>query len=235
MSIRDLTFRHEMKYYINYMEMYPLRARLTQLLKMDKNSINSEGYNIRSLYFDGMHDHAIHDKNDGVFGREKYRIRIYNNSDVVIKLERKSKYGDFVSKESAPMTRSEYDAILNGDYACLKMRAEPLVQDFYQALNYRLFKPKVIVDYVREAYVFDAGNVRITFDKDLQAGVNGLDMFDDSIIYEKMLYPGQVILEVKFDNFLPDVIRQLVQPERLVRSTISKYVLCRERSIQYFK
>lgn len=235
MDFTNRKFRHEMKYYINYIEMHALKAKVSTVLTLDKNSKTSEGYNIRSLYFDGMHDHALYDKNDGVFGREKYRIRIYNGEDHIINLERKSKYGDYVNKESARLSRSDYDSIIQGQYDILRTRPEPLIQDFYHALQYRLFLPKVIVDYIREAYVFEPGNVRITFDKELRAGINGIDLFDNQIIYEEILYPEQVILEVKFDRFLPDMIRQLVQPERLVRSAISKYVLCRERTIQYFK
>lgn len=235
MDFSNKKFRHEYKYYINYAEMIALRNKVSSILSLDKNTQTKEGYNIRSLYFDGLHQHALHDKNDGIFAREKYRIRIYNGSDTVIKLERKSKYGDFVNKEGAPLSRAEYDAILNWQYDVIKDRPEPLIQDFYKALQYRQFKPVVIVDYIREAYVFEPGNVRITFDKELKAVVNGIDLFDDANVYQNLLYPEQVILEMKFDHFLPDQIRQLVQPERLVRSAISKYVLCRERTIQYFK
>lgn len=227
--------RHEMKYYINYFEMHALKSKISTVLSLDKNSKSLEGYYIRSLYFDGIHDHALYDKNDGIFGREKYRIRIYNGDDSIINLERKSKYGDFISKESARLTRDDYDSILRGQYSVLDNRTEPLVRDFYNALQFRLFRPTVIVDYLREAYVFEPGNVRVTFDKELRAGINGVDLFDDRIIYEEILYPEQVILEVKFDHFLPDLVRQLLQPERFVRSAISKYVLCRERAIQYFK
>ncbi|MCH7321055.1 polyphosphate polymerase domain-containing protein [Solibacillus sp. MA9] len=235
MNFIEKKFRHELKFYINYLEMPPLVSRISTIMKMDKHSLSKEGYNIRSLYFDGVHDHAIYDKNEGIFGREKYRIRIYNGSDSIINLERKSKYGDFISKESVPISRDEYDAILNGQYEQIGNRTEPLIRDFYHALQYRNFKPRVIVDYIRAAYTFEPGNVRVTFDKELKAGVNGIDLFDDRNIYENILYPEQLVLEVKFDKFLPDVIRQLVQPERLVRSSISKYVLCRERTIQYFK
>ena len=235
MDFKNRKFRHEMKYYINYIEMHTLKAKVSTVLTLDKNSKTPEGYNIRSLYFDGMHHHALYDKNDGIFGREKYRIRIYNGEDYIINLERKSKYGDYVNKESARLSRADYDSIIQGQYEPLRIRPEPLIQDFYRALQYRLFRPRVIVDYIREAYVFEPGNVRITFDKELRAGINGIDLFDDRIIYEDILYPEQVILEVKFDDFLPDTIRQLVQPERFVRSAISKYVLCRERTIQYFK
>lgn len=235
MSVPDKKFRHELKYYINYIEMHALRAKICQVLQMDKHAVNNEGYNIRSLYFDGSTHHALYDKNDGIYSREKYRIRIYNEQDSIINLERKSKFGDFICKESAPLSRFEYDEIMNWNYNVLKNRPEPLVKDFYMALQYRLFKPQIIVDYIREAYVYEPGNVRITFDKELQAGINSVDLFDDRTIYEKILYPEQVILEVKFDQFLPDNIRKLLQPERHTRSAISKYVLCKERSLQYFK
>lgn len=224
-----------MKYYINYVEMLSLRSRVSTVLSMDCHSINKEGYNIRSLYFDGVHAHALYDKSNGTFAREKYRIRIYNESEVIINLERKSKFGDFISKEAAKLSKEEYDAILLGDYSLLKNRKESLIEDFYYALQYRHFKPVAIVDYIREAYVYEPGNVRITFDKELKVGVNGIDLFDSRILYESILSPEQVILEIKFDQFLPNNIRQILQPERFLRSTISKYVLCRERAIQYFK
>lgn len=235
MSFLNKNFRHELKYYINYIEMIALREKVSAVFSLDKNTVDPEGYNIRSLYFDGLLDHALYDKNNGIFAREKYRIRIYNGSDHVIKLERKSKYGDFVSKESAKLSRAEYDAILNWQYDLIRDRSEPLMKDFYAALQYRQFKPRVIVDYIREAYVFEPGNVRITFDKELKACINGYDLFNKDNVYEHILYPEQVILEVKFDRFLPDKVRQLIQPERFVRSAISKYALCRERTIQYFK
>lgn len=235
MAFENKHFRHELKYYITQFEMIALRKKISSFLSLDKHATSPDGYNIRSLYFDGMHEHSLYDKNDGIFGREKYRIRIYNEKDTVIKLERKSKYGDYINKEGAPLSRLDYDAILHGDYACLKERPEVLIQDFYRALEFRKFQPRVIVDYTREAYIYELGNVRITFDKELRAGINGIDLFNPNNVYQEILYPQQVILEVKYDDFLPDVIRQLLQPERLTRSAISKYVLCRERTIQYFK
>ncbi|HEY4623108.1 polyphosphate polymerase domain-containing protein [Solibacillus sp. FSL R7-0668] len=235
MAFENKHFRHELKYYITYFEMIALRKKIASFLSLDKHATSPDGYNIRSLYFDGMHEHSLHDKNDGIFGREKYRIRIYNENDAIIKLERKSKYGDYINKEGAPLTREDYDAILRGEYHSLKERPEVLTHDFYRALEFRRFQPRVIVDYTREAYIYELGNVRITFDKELRAGINGIDLFHKNNVFQEILYPEQVILEVKYDDFLPDVIRQLLQPERLTRSAISKYVLCRERTIQYFK
>ncbi|WP_240793332.1 polyphosphate polymerase domain-containing protein [Psychrobacillus vulpis] len=233
--IHNKKFRHEMKYYLHVFDYLSLRQKVSAVLTLDKNSLNEEGYGIRSLYFDGIHNHSIYDKNNGVFNREKYRIRIYNGSDQKISLERKSKYGDYVCKEAAPITRAEYEAILNRDIDVLSQKDHPLLVDFYAALKYRNFLPSVIVDYVREAYIYEPGNVRITFDKRLSAGVSNVDLFDSNLIFEEPLKPEQTILEVKFDQYLPDNIRQLVQPERFVRSAISKYVICREVNIKRFK
>ena len=235
MNLHDKRFRHELKYYLHIFDYLSLRQKVSSVLTIDKNSQTHEGYGIRSLYFDGIHNHSLYDKNNGVFNREKYRIRIYNGSDKKISLERKSKFGDFISKESAPVTRAEYDAILKGNIDVLSGKDQPLIKEFYAALKYRNFLPTVIVDYVREAYVYELGNVRITFDKKMSAGVNTIDLFDPNLMLEEPLLPEQTILEVKFDQFLPDNIRQLVQPERFVRSAISKYVICREVNIKHFK
>ena len=224
-----------MKYYLHVFDHLSLRQKVSAILQLDKNSLSESGYRISSLYFDGIHNHSIYDKNNGVFNREKYRIRIYNGSGKKISLERKSKYGDFICKESAPITRAEYDAILIGDVDVLSKKEHPLLQDFYAALKYRGFKPAVIVDYEREAYIYEPGNVRITFDKRMAAVVNNVDLFDENLIYQEPLLPEQTILEVKFDQFLPDMIRQIVQPEKFVRSAISKYVICREVNIKHFK
>lgn len=235
MSILAKSFRHELKYYLNALEYNALRRKISEFLPLDPYSNDEEGYRISSLYFDGIHQHSIYDKNNGIFHREKYRIRIYNGSDKKITLERKSKRGDFICKESAPLTKKEYNAILKGNVEILADTEKPLLRDFYAELLYRNFQPVVIVDYIREAYIYEPGNVRITFDKQLKATVNTIDLFDDKKISQEVLLPEQVILEVKFDHFLPDVIRQLLQPERIVRSAISKYVLCREVTIQNFK
>lgn len=235
MYFQGKKLRNELKYYINIQDYITLRSKVSAILEMDAYSVSSDGYGIRSLYFDGMHDHSLYDKNDGIFNREKYRIRIYNESDQVINLERKSKYGSYIHKESSQLSREEYDCILAGDYGILSGAADSLRRDFYHALAFRNFRPGAITDYTREAYVHHAGNVRITFDKRLAAGVNGMDMFHRDLILEEVIGPGQTIMEVKFDEFLPDHIRRVLQPENFVRSAISKYVICRERNIFHYK
>lgn len=235
MYFQGKKLRNELKYYINIHDYLTLRSKVSAVLALDAHSLSSEGYGIRSLYFDGVHDHSLYDKNDGIFKREKYRIRIYNEKDDVINLERKSKYGGYIHKESASLTRMEYDCILAGDYELLSGATDPLLRDFYHALAFRNFRPGAITDYTREAYVHQAGNVRITFDKRLAAGVNGMDMFQPGLILQEVIGPGQTIMEVKFDEFLPDHIRRVLQPENFVRSAISKYVICREMNMYHYK
>ncbi|WP_028609410.1 polyphosphate polymerase domain-containing protein [Paenibacillus harenae] len=235
MQFQGRKLRNEMKYYLHAFEYTSLRYKISTLLTMDRNSVDGDGYGIRSLYFDGRHEHSLYDKNNGIFKREKYRIRIYNGSDAKITVERKSKFGDYVCKEAAVISRQQYDAIIAGDYSALSDSVHPLLQDFYSALAYRAFRSVVIVDYIREAYVYEPGNVRITFDKRLAAGVNTIDLFEPDLVLEEALLAHQTIMEVKFDDFLPDPIRKLLQPEKHVRSAISKYVICREIGLKHFK
>jgi len=235
MKFQGKKLRHEFKYYLHQHEYLSLRSRVSALLPIDRNSVGSEGYVIRSLYFDGLYDQALHDKQDGIFSREKYRIRTYNYNDDTIKLERKSKFGEYVCKESAPLTRTQYEAIMDGSYDGLIADRHPLVADFRHALEHRGFRPKVIVQYTREAYVHEWGDTRITFDKKLSAVVNTVGLFDSWAVSLDVMNDERTIMEIKYNQFFPETIRQLAQPAGHQRSTISKYVLCREIALRHHK
>ncbi|CAM4060341.1 polyphosphate polymerase domain-containing protein [Paenibacillus alkaliterrae] len=227
--------RHELKYYLHPQEYITLRQRIAALLPLDSHALDQNGYGIRSLYFDGPQDSALFNKSNGIFRRHKYRIRIYNGSDRMIKLERKHKFGEYVNKESASLGKDEYDQILLGDFSCLQSSTIPLVKDFYGALVHEGYSPAAVVDYMREAYVYEHGDVRITFDKRLAAGINSYDMFDPGLILTETLDSTRTIMEVKYNEYLPDIIRLLANPHASNRSAISKYVICREIAKQHFK
>lgn len=220
--------RHELKYYIHPFDYHSLRSRMKPLLEKDKHSVREAGYHIRSLYFDDMHDTALFEKNYGVFQRKKYRIRIYNKRDHLIRLERKSKWNEYICKESASLTREEYESIMAGDVEFLLKREEPLLHQFYYGMTVHHLRPKVIVDYTREAYIYRMGDVRVTFDKGLAAVFNTLDIFDPHAVPIEVFRERKEILELKFTEFLPSFISELLDFSGSPRLAVSKYVICRE-------
>lgn len=226
-------FRHELKYFINEQDYHMLRERIATILQQDEHSVSREGYLIRSLYFDNVYDHDLIQKNSGIFRRKKFRIRTYNYSDAVIRLEKKSRQGEYILKSSVAITREEYEQILDWEYDFLLEKTEPLYHEFYSYLTGTIMRPRVIVDYVREAYIGSLGNVRVTFDKELSFVTNSVDLFEPNPVSEEVLDYPKTILEVKYDEFLPDYIRQVLQLHTHQRSAISKYVHCRMASIQY--
>ncbi|EKN69241.1 hypothetical protein BABA_11021 [Neobacillus bataviensis LMG 21833] len=235
MKYGNKKLRHELKYYISYHVFEELRSRLRYVVQPDKNSVNEDGYHIRSLYFDNFFDTALYEKLAGVHRRDKYRIRIYNESDRHIKLERKSKFGDYICKESMNLTREEYEKIMNRDFEFLRVSDSQLGKAFYIKCTSENMQPRIIVDYVREAYTYEFGDVRITFDKRLMAGVSSFDIFNPELVTVNAIHDKFMVLEIKYNEYLPSHIRGILQLESHQRSAISKYVICREEGMYYYK
>ena len=156
-------FRHEWKYLIDTAQKELICRRLSPLLQLDKHASNG-GYMIRSLYFDDYFNSSYNEKNAGVLERKKYRIRIYNCSDASINLERKKKFGNYIYKEAAPLTREEVYKILDGSYEFLLQSKHPLCREFYHECVSNVMRPRTIVDYEREPWILERGTVRVTFD-----------------------------------------------------------------------
>ena len=236
MIVKQQKFRHEFKYYINLKTYQILKQRISIFAKRDENTHRDEGYLVSSLYFDDYRNSALNDKIDGDRFRKKYRIRVYERETGIIKLESKSKLDSWTAKESIYLSFEEYQKILEEDYDFLIQKEEPLSRELYALIKTRLLKPKVIVEYDREAYVIDEGNVRLTFDKQLRSSINGLDIFDPNVIYSSALPDELMVFEVKYDDFIPNYIRALINEQSMQRYAISKYVICkkrRERVTQY--
>ncbi len=183
-------------------------------------------YLIRSLYFDSAADKALREKLDGVNLREKFRIRYYNGDTSVIHLEKKSKRGGLGAKFSAGLSAEEAQRIVDGDLSWMMDSPQPLIRELYCKMRYQGLRPKTIVDYTREPFIFGPGNVRVTFDYDIRTGLSGTDFLDaDCVTVPAGEAP--IILEVKWDAYLPDIIRDAVQtPGRRV-GAFSKYAQCR--------
>ena len=226
-TIRNIPLRHELKYHITPAELTVLRGVLAPVMQLDPNGNENNEYHIRSLYFDTINDDALDEKIAGVGNRKKYRIRIYNFSDRVIKLECKSKYGDLISKQSVSIPRELAEQLIAGDPDGLQRMRHPLLHDVYREMRTRLLRPAVIVDYVREAYIHQAEEVRITFDKQVRTGLYSVDMFNPQIPTYPVFDDPVEILEVKFDEFLPSYLQAILSGVTAQRSAISKYTWCR--------
>lgn len=218
-------FRHELKYQIGEAEKYVILSKIKDAMALDKNARNGQ-YSIRSLYFDDLANSAYHDKIIGINSRKKYRIRIYDYSDQIIHLERKQKQGQYILKEAVSIHRNEVQSIMMGNYAFLLDRDEPLCKDFYIECVTNHLRPKVIVDYERIPYVLETGDVRVTFDQQIRTGVLSYELFDESLPTIQVMDPENLIMEIKFTEFLPQIIRNLIPTQHLNSTATSKYVMC---------
>lgn len=222
-----MKFRHEIKHYIHYGDFIIIRNRLKHLLKCDQNANEAGEYKIRSIYFDNFQDKALQEKLLGINNREKFRIRYYNDDPSFIRLEKKSKINGLCAKASAPLSESECQSIIDGDFEFLKQSTHQLHQELYGKMKQELIRPRTIVDYTREAYIYPAGNVRITFDKAIRTGMTSTDALNINLPTVEGIDPNLIILEVKFDEFLPQFIADVLQNNHSRATAVSKYAACR--------
>lgn len=217
--------RHEWKHEITAADRLVLTARLSAVARRDSHGRNGR-YEIRSLYFDDPQDTALREKIDGVSRREKFRIRYYDGDTSFICLEKKVKRDGLCGKRSVLLGVPEVQALLDGNLDWMPGSGRPLIQELYCKMKSTGLGPRTIVDYTRDAFVFPAGNVRITLDFNIRTGLGSTDF----------LHPASVtvpagdapsILEVKWDEFLPDIIRDAVQLPGRHTSAFSKYAACR--------
>lgn len=219
-------FRSELKYEISYGEYMMLQPRLKQVMKRDSHADENGSYLIKSLYFDNCYDKALIEKQNGLSCRDKYRIRCYNNDYSLITLEKKSKRNNLCLKKSCILTREECEGIISGKLP--PDNGREVLSDFRAAYAGKLMRPKTLVVYKREAFIYEPGNVRITFDSDIRSGLYHTDFFDNSYPLIPAINKGKMILEIKFDEYLPDIIRHIIQSGTPRVQAFSKYAACRQ-------
>ncbi len=154
------------------------------------------------------------------------RIRYYNGDTSLIHLEKKSKLAGLGTKQNVPLSVCEAQAIVEGDYTWMRQNPDPLITEFYSKLLSQQLKPKTIVDYTRKPYLFPAGNVRVTIDYDIRTGLWHTDFLNPNCITVPAR-DAPILLEVKWDAYLPDIIRNLVQLNGRSSCAFSKYAACR--------
>lgn len=218
-------YRHEWKHMIDLSDRIAIRQRLRAVARPDGHARDGR-YLIRSLYFDSPGDTALREKLDGVNRREKFRLRCYNGAPSLIHLEKKSKRNGLGSKELTEVSAAEVRALLEGDLDWMARSGRTLVWELYQKMHTQLLRPRTIVDYIREPFVYAPGNVRVTIDTDIRTGLSRTDFLDPDC---PTVPAGDApaILEVKWDEYLPEIIRAAVQLPGRRASAFSKYAACR--------
>ena len=219
--------RHEVKFYLSFPDYVSLSMLMSGLLPKDKHGDANNNYYIRSLYFDDAYDSAFEDKVNGVQRRDKYRIRYYNFNPEDMVLECKHKDDYYVAKDSVRISRDMADKLIACDADGLEHAKAPLLRDMFRLIKTKGLHPVVLVDYLREAYVHPVENIRITFDKNLRSGIYATDIYNSRLPLISPLERDYTILEVKYDNFLPLYLREVLSTVPSLRMAISKYELCR--------
>ncbi len=227
-AMENRKYRHELKYSITFAQYLFLRSRLIPVMRQDGNA-NEEGqYLIRSIYFDNYRDRALREKIDGTAVREKFRIRYYNDDLSFLNLEKKRKVGDLCMKLDAQIEESDCRRLLAGDTDWMLGHPAELVRELYIKMKSEQLRPRVLVSYLREAYVCRAGNVRITLDSDIRSTLFHREFLEavpvDMDISDE---PERRVLEIKYDEFLPEAIAGLIWQGDCRRQSFSKYAACR--------
>lgn len=220
-------YRHEIKYVISKQMAEILKQRLLLIMDIDANSSNLDNtYLIRSLYFDDINNTAYYEKIDGVEYRKKYRIRIYNYDDSFIRLECKYKHNNMTSKDQYRIDKNTYENIVKGNLNELEMSNNKMFNNFILDLKLKSLKPTVIVDYKRLALTYPISDVRVTFDSCISSGVYNYDLFDKNTNNLSIIDDDNIVLEVKYNEVLPESIAIILSTIPSVRESFSKFAYC---------
>lgn len=220
-------WRHELKYSLTEADSMMLVPRLSAFMQRDIHAGERKEYLIRSLYFDNLYDKALREKLSGVAVRDKFRIRYYDFDTNFIRLEKKSKRYSLGHKYQCRLTAREVKKVLLGHWDWMVEDDRPLVRELYLKMKLELFRPSVIVDYRREPFTYTPGNVRITFDRDIRSCKDVKAFFQKDVPTVPVLPDGKCIMEVKYDDYLPDVISRTILTTKNREQAYSKFAACR--------
>lgn len=220
-------FRHELKYYINKVQFEEIKKRISFMLDTDKNTGEDGSYFIRSLYFDDYKDTSYYQVVDGISKREKYRIRYYNYDLSYICLEKKFKINNMTNKTSCRVTKEQVEDLISGKLSTSKEN-DKLLNEFILKTKFYGYKPAVVINYNRIPYVYKAGNVRLTLDYNMSIDYNTDRFFESQNVQIPIIEDNMMVLEVKYDEFIPNYITWLFNINTLERTSYSKYLIGRK-------
>lgn len=225
--------RHEHKFYMSYTDYLNCKVVLSKLMKRDPYQKNDEGYFIRSLYFDTVEDTSVYEKLSGIDFRDKYRFRIYEFDQDWVKIERKRKVGMYISKTSVIVAKEDAEDVGNRKVESILNTPSVNSNILYYDFKRKYLRPVIIVDYLRDAYCLDYNNIRITFDKELRINDFNYGLFNPNLKTTKIQPDSVVVMEVKFDSFLPSWLRKMLSIRSLTSAAISKYTMGRMKQFGY--
>lgn len=218
-------YRHENKFLISVAEAIEIASKLKGVMKYDPNADRQGKYTISSVYFDNHENRALKASETGVPRREKFRIRAYDHSDAYIKLEKKEKIRNLCRKTSVRINRKIYDNVLYGDARLLLTLNSEVANELYCAIKANGFRPVTAVEYERRVFVHPISQTRITFDTNVKGSIAGVDIFRDQASFMPTLSPVTAILEIKYDEFLPEFISRVIPHTQISKQTsVCKYV-----------
>lgn len=221
-------YRHEQKYLLDAMQAAVLKTRVHYLLPLDIHADGEHGYDIHSLYFDDHGDTCLWENEQGYDRRSKFRIRYYNNETHHLTLEKKSKQSGMTLKEQAPISEAQCRMLMAGQYPEITPELSPELARLLTEMRLRDMIPKVIVSYHRVPYTYQAGNVRVTFDEAICSSNEVREFLSGQWSRRPVLPAGQSLLEVKWDELLPQHIKAQLALDSLQWTAFSKYYICRK-------
>jgi len=227
----ELTYRHELKFLCTERELTTIENRIRHICRPDPHAGAGGIYSIKSLYFDTYDDKCCYENQMGVDNRKKYRVRIYNGNASHIKLECKHTCRGMKAKETCQITREQCECLMKGKPIMAVGEDQQLLSRFLIEQKLELLRPKVIVEYQRTPYVYVAGNVRVTVDRNIRSASNVATFLEGNSPFRSIMSQNMHVLEVKYDEFIPAAIMECVANNRLMRTSFSKYYLCRKYSI----
>ncbi|MFD2213519.1 polyphosphate polymerase domain-containing protein [Metabacillus endolithicus] len=226
MNLNGTKGRRELKHEMTQMECYLLRNKLKHYMEVDPHANRDGKYLIRSVYFDNFENKVLNQKKEGYYERDKFRVRLYDFHTSYLNLEKKSKRNNLTFKQKCRITAEEYEQIRFGDIGWMEHDSRPLIQELYHQMNLFQLKPVTVVDYEREVFIYKHGNVRITFDSSIRTSFRNNDVLNPDLAMIDT-NPDIVVLEVKFDEYLPSMIKHLLQVSNLRAGAYSKYQISR--------
>tara|TARA_Y100000816_G_scaffold78035_1_gene53038 strand:- start:17540 stop:18274 length:735 start_codon:yes stop_codon:yes gene_type:complete len=226
MQVIDNLIRQEFKYYVSNDVICKLRTYLKEIMEVDENAdCENNQYTTTSLYFDTPNEEDFEDKVDGIKSREKFRLRIYNQKKDLVKFESKKRVETAIKKTSSVISIQDVRQILKGNYQSLLNSNSEFLKLSYAKLKSQGYRPKLIVEYDREAYFLPYGNIRITFDLNLRTYNSETDLLNISNSAIPIFEDNLQVLEVKHSIPLPSHLKFVLSKIPAARNAISKFVL----------